>query len=166
MCPRVTLEQSAMEKEEFVQTWELIDSMDGRRWLGRVVDGALSDGQQRVTLCPAWEILDVPVAHVPVQRQLPLANGRRQPQTPSFESRWVFGHAREFASPLGLPGLFPWRVTSAGGTPVKDLPALLQDLLFFEVQKAIHLADSGLGVLEKKLKAAVEQEAQLASEQH
>lgn len=112
---------------ENLDGWELVDSMDGRRFFGRIVDR----DRERVFMEPALEIFPPQKSLHIIPRQNTQAMIARggQPQV-EMVPQWFASQQLEFSTILDLPFLGKYDTIRCGGTKLVDLPhALRAELL-------------------------------------
>jgi hypothetical protein len=142
-------EHNLAKAVESLDGWEVVDAVDGRRFVGLVVGceplapnrmqlwQALPDelralvlavGHEHVTMCPAFEIMPQTSALAMVPS---LAGGGKAQPT------WMNSPGRTLLGILQLPALIPYTTTRAGGSRLADLPEALHPILIKVLNQTI-----------------------------
>lgn len=124
------------ERTKSLEGWEIIDTVDGKRWLGQVVHVEAIPGTpyERVRFSKCLEFFPLTSTALALPKQDARAMLGGGPQMPVIEVKHYQSGADIFTVPLNVNELPPWTVTRCGGVKVSDLDAMFQENLLKNIQ--------------------------------
>ena len=145
-----------MEQLKTLDGWELVDSVDGRRFYGHIVkrenapEGSTIVQFERVFMEPAFELTPHTLALLPIPQQNPQALLSRQAQ-PEMQivPQWFSSSRREFTTILDLPYLTKYDTMRCGGMKLYEAPMALQKILMEVLNKAIVAVQKNTAKMER-----------------
>ena len=115
-----------------LEGWQIVDSIDGRRFVGHVEDEYTDDlGRTWIRFSKCVEINPVSTTAMLVPQGPNPLDPRGQP---GLGIQQVASDAGAFSTPLSMPCLPPWTTQKVGGCKVMALPGVWRDGLLKTLQ--------------------------------